>query len=293
MDPDARILVVDDDDGSRQALSALLMSEGYEVETARNGLDALECVRDGRFDLVISDVQMPGLDGFAMVRNLRRITEYRDLPVILVSGQANPDRRTIGLHLGADDFMAKPLDFDELLARIQIQLRHTERNRQLLLESLRDELTGMLNRRGILQVLTCELKDAQREESHTSVLMIDLNDFKRINDTRGHAAGDEVLRSVAESIRTTIRARDRVGRLGGDEFLVVLTNTDAEEAHGLIDRIRQCSSVASLAVGSATGQGADLADVLIRRADEAMYADKRRGRRSSRNLQSSGPGHQK
>jgi two-component system cell cycle response regulator len=280
MDRDLRILVVDDDEGSRSALSALIMDEGYKVETARNGLDALKCVREGEIDLVVSDVQMPGLDGFAMVRNLRRNSKSRDLPVILVSGRANPDRRATGLHLGADDFMAKPLNFDELLARIEIQLRHSQRNQDLRQEALRDALTGMLNRRGILEVLGCELKNAQQEESFTSVLMIDLNDFKKINDTRGHAAGDEVLRSVADALRTTIRTRDRVGRLGGDEFLVVLTSTGAEEAKMLVERLRNCSSAASLAIGAATGQGADLADVLIRRADEAMYADKRGHQRS-------------
>ena len=278
---DTRILVVDDDQGSRLSLSALLADEGYEVETARNGHDALNCVRDRDIDLVVSDVQMPGLDGFSMVRSLRRISKFRDLPVILVSGRANPDRRTTGLHLGADDFMAKPLDFDELLARIQIQLRHAERNGELRQEALRDELTGTLNRRGILEVLGAELKEAKRQDSFTSVLMIDLNDFKRINDTRGHAAGDEVLRNVAEAIRSTIRARDQLGRLGGDEFLVVLTRTGAEEAALLVERLRKCSDAVSLAIGSATGQGADLADVLIRRADEAMYADKRGRRRST------------
>lgn len=281
MDRDARILVVDDDDGSRRALSALIMDEGYQVETARDGFEALKCVREGEIDLVVSDVQMPGLDGFAMVRNLRKKSKSRDLPVILVSARANPDRRTTGLHLGADDFMAKPLNFDELLARIEIQLRHVQRNQDLRKEALRDPLTGMLNRRGILEVLGCELKNAQRAETFTSVLMIDLNDFKKINDTRGHAAGDEVLRTVAESLRATIRTRDRVGRLGGDEFLVVLTSTGAEEAQVLVERLRQSTNVASFAIGAATGQGADLADVLIRRADEAMYADKRGGRRSA------------
>ena len=274
-----RILVVDDDHGSRLSLSSLLEDEGYEVETAQNGLVALQCMSEEEIDLIVSDVQMPELDGFSMVRDLRRKAKFRDLPVILVSGRANPNRRTTGLHLGADDFMAKPLDFGELLARIKIQLRHSQRNQRLQKEALRDPLTGVLNRRGILEVLSSVLKEAQRQDSLTSVLMIDLNDFKRINDTRGHAAGDEVLRGVAESLQTTIRAQDHVGRLGGDEFLVVLKATGAEEARQLVERVRHCTSEASLAIGAATSQGTDLAGVLVRRADEAMYVDKRgRGR---------------
>jgi diguanylate cyclase (GGDEF)-like protein len=281
MDTAAHILVVDDDRGSRIALSTLLQDEGYEVETAGDGAAALACIRQHPIDLVVSDVQMPGIDGFAVVKRLRRSSKSRDLPVILMSGEANADRRTTGLHLGADDFMAKPLDFDELLARIKTQLRHLQRNRDLLQEIVRDPLTGTLNRRGILEVLSSELKRAQRHESYTSLLMIDLNDFKIINDTRGHAAGDSVLRAVADALRCAVRAHDRVGRLGGDEFLVVLADTREEDAKVLIERLRECTDAASFAIGLATAQGSELPDVLIRKADAAMYRDKGERRRGT------------
>lgn len=275
MEPETvKILVVDDDSGSRMALGALLSDEGYEVETAGNGMEALSLIRRDGFDLVVSDVKMPGINGFDVVRKLRRSSKSRDLPVILVSGEANPDRRTTGLHLGADDFMSKPIDADELLARIKTQLRHLQRNRELLQQVVRDDLTGTLNRRGILEVLHAELKRALRDGSPTSVLMVDINDFKSINDTRGHAAGDEVLRDVAASLCCGIRAHDRVGRIGGDEFLVVLSQCGEAEARVLAARLRNCTEAVSLAVGSATAHGAELPDVLIRCADEAMYRDK-------------------
>ncbi len=282
MDRDASILVVDDDASSRLALCALLQDEGYEVETASNGASALRHIRDGKIDLVVSDVQMPGMDGFAIVRNIRRNSKTRDIPVILVSGQANPDRRTAGLHIGADDFMAKPLNFAELLARVETQLRHRERNQELLKEVVRDPLTNTLNRRGILEVLAQELKQAATRQGHTSLLMIDLNNFKMVNDTRGHAAGDEVLRQVASSLANTLRTGDYLGRLGGDEFLIVLAQTNYGEARVLAERLRQNTDAASLAIGVASAQGAELADVLIRRADQAMYLDKASSREPTR-----------
>lgn len=275
MERNPRILVVDDDEGSRLALSTLILDEGYEVETASNGADALQCIDEHPIDLVVSDVQMPGLGGFEVVRRLRRNLRLRDLPVILVSGQANPDRRTKGRKADAADFMVKPLDFDALLARIQTQLRCWRRIREQRHQLVSDPLARILSPSGISKVLAEFLKDAQEDESFTSVLMIAPNHGTKANGTRGPMPGQDVLRTVAEDLQTSLRFSDTIGRLGSGEFLVVLANTNLEDARGLAQRLRNSPSIALLAIGVATSRGSGRASLLMQKAEEHMRRDKR------------------
>ena len=287
-----RILVVEDDRGSRDALAALLRDCGYVVDTAADGVEALDKVRREPPALVISDVQMPRSDGFHFVAALRELAAAADVAVIVVSGLAAPERRAAGLDLGADDFLAKPLDPNELLARVRAHLRHVHRHENLVRRALLDPLTGVLNRRGILSVLRREQARARRTGMPLCVLMLDVNDFKALNDTHGHAAGDTALRRLAHELVRSVRIADHVGRLGGDEFVLVLPDTDERAADRLAARLTSLQPVSltgatsvdvgvSVSVGRATLQDDEDLDALLGRADQEMY----RSKRSSKTMQ--------
>ena len=281
-----RILVVEDDVGSRNALAALLRDERYEVTTASDGTEALAHIDANPPDLVITDVMMPNTDGFQLVKHLRERAALSDIPIILVSAVDDATRRVDGLDLGADDYLPKPLDVDELLARVRVHLRHSHRSREIVARCAIDELTGTLNRRGVMGVLDRERERARRDRTCLAVLVIDVDDFKSINDRFGHGVGDEVLRCVAGNLVRAVRANDRVGRFGGDEFMIVAPNTGLAAVEILTRRIQNVQQTPldlgggvelpiTLSVGSAVDSGTLDADELFNRADAAMYRRKR------------------
>jgi diguanylate cyclase (GGDEF)-like protein len=280
------LLVVDDDAGTREALAALLRDEHFRVTTACDAVAALDEIAHDRPALVISDVYMPRGDGFQLVRRLRSQVRTSHLPVILLSAAGSADRRTAGINLGADDFLAKPVDFSELLARVRSALRRAEDRAQLERRALFDPLTGILNRRGIGEVVARRLAGARRTGGSLSVLMVDVDRFKSINDVHGHAAGDTVLRQVARSLTSAVRSADLVGRYGGDEFLIVLPDGDADASQRLATRLRtlhlqplaigdECELEISVSVGVAWYQADDTVETLLDRADREMYRVKR------------------
>lgn len=287
-----RILVVDDDDDGRDALAALLEAHGYGVVRARDGSEALRTTERDSPSLVISDVVMPGVDGFELVRTLRARASSADVPVILLTGHDETTRRVEGLDLGADDFLAKPVAPAELLARVRVHLRHAERRRELERRIHVDPLTEVLNRRGLMATLRRELERARRDGTPMSVLMIDVDRFKHLNDTCGHAAGDVVLRNIARTLSEAVRAVDLVGRLGGDEFVVVVPNSDEPAAAALAERIALMRIApvevdgraieVGVSAGVATLRDGETIEALLERADRAMYSRKRLARGTDR-----------
>ena len=281
-----RILIVEDDDDVRDAIAALLEEQGYVVETARDGAEAVQKVEDDPPALVISDVRMPGMDGFHLVERLREQASTADVPIILLSALDEHERRVAGLDLGADDYLGKPAHPDELLARVRVHLRHAHRQQALVRRSLLDPLTGALNRRGILAVLRRERERALRTRTPLSVLMLDVDGFKALNDTHGHAAGDSALRLIARAIVDAVRVVDHVGRLGGDEFVVAVPDGDEQAAAALAARLEVLDLPAleveggevlrvEVSVGAATMREGESLDALLERADAEMYARKR------------------
>jgi len=282
-DSAARILLAEDDASTSELLQTFLESNGYEVATADTGRSALAALEHGGFDLVLSDLAMPGGDGFDLVTQVRRMGLV-DLPVILMSANYESALRVQGLNLGADDFVLKPLDLDELLARVQSHLRRSDRQTQLVRDTVMDPLTQVLNRRGIAEQF--EAHRAADPRRVVAALVIDLDGFKGINDRYGHATGDAALCAVSRALESTVRASDYVGRLGGDEFAVLMLDTDAESAEALAQRVRQLSPVpfasandeplqVGFSVGLSTGASDDL-DGLLAAADAQMYRCKRR-----------------
>lgn len=286
--PQDRILVVEDDASARQAMTMLLEYEGFEVQSAPGGHAALELVKHWIPDLVVSDVQMPGGDGFALVSSLRMVEGCKDVPILLVSARDEVDRRINGLDLGADDFMSKPVQPEELLARIRAHLRSSHRRRLLHQTCTIDENTSVLNRRGITEALEVELERARRGGCF-SVLLVDLDKFKSINDTHGHAVGDRVLRIVAQGIESARRSVDRAGRWGGDEYVVVLADCTKSAVPAALHRFREAieqeitlddGTLVQIrcSIGAATYSLDDQLEDLLVEADKAMYADKARRR---------------
>jgi len=277
--------VVDDDDDVRDALAVLLETHGYDVIRARSGLDAIACMECDSPTLVISDIQMPDIDGFHLVEALRARPSSAHVPIIVMTGHHMAARRDRALDLGADDYLAKPCDPAELLARIRVQLRHAHWHDELERRVQIDPLTDLLNRRGVIAALGHQLERARRSGAPLSVLMLDIDGFKQLNDTHGHAAGDAVLRNIARALTAAVRAVDVVGRLGGDEFVVIVPDGDEAAASGLAKRIAVLE-VPPVAIGAAeievrvsagvaTLRAGESIEELLDRADRAMYRRKR------------------
>jgi diguanylate cyclase (GGDEF)-like protein len=289
------ILLIEDNPEAREALAMLLEHHGYSVRCAENGAVALEEASRRPPDLVITDMEMPVLSGLELLQQFRGLPALADIPVIMVSAHHDITARVAGLDLGADDFVAKPVNLDELLARVRRQLLRSDRQREMARQSMVDSLTGVLNRTGLTNFFSRELEQPRLPGLTVAVMMVDLNDFKSVNDTWGHAAGDTALCAVACALQDALRAHDRVGRMGGDEFAIVLPGVRSEYCIELTQRVRQISPIVidlipgdglrvGLSLGLASAEPGETFAAVLARADEAMYEDKRRQKRARDSL---------
>lgn len=286
-----RILIVDDDLDARVVLSRLFGSEGYEVMTVDDGRSALQQIEQTLPDLIVTDLDMPRLDGMDLIRAIRARPAFSDIPIIVVSGSGDRSERIRGFDEGADDFMAKPVELGELLARANRQLRRHSQEQEHQRRSVADELTNVLNRRGIENFFARESVRCALTGMSLSVLFADLNEFKAINDSYGHVTGDVALCAVAQLLQESVRATDRVGRLGGDEFVVLMPSASAEVASEIAARIRSQFPIAlpiggdrsvplTFSIGTAAWTFDESFQDLISRADADMYRDKRQHKTS-------------
>lgn len=292
------VLVADDDVVSRRLLQVSLTNAGYRVQIAVDGAEALrafeqqECPR-----LVVMDWMMPKLDGLEVCRAIRELSPEPYIYIILLTSKGQPEEILEGLEAGADDYITKPFDLQELKARVRAGKRILDLQEQIVstrellrIQATHDALTGLLNRRAILEKLEQELARSAREGTQLSVIMADLDHFKRINDTYGHLAGDAVLCEAAQRLQASMRVYDAVGRYGGEEFLVVSPGCGLPEAAEQAERLRRRISeeavrvpdctipvTMSLGVVAATAEVRQPGD-LLRLADDALYAAKHSGR---------------
>ncbi len=301
--PDAeplQLLLVEDEPTQRLILTRKLSRAGYVVDTAGNGREALDKLLSGDYSLLLTDWDMPVMDGAALCRALRAADLPHYVYTLLLTGREGLEHVVAGLEAGADDYLVKPVEDVELRARLAtgrriVQLERSlraanEENRRL---SVTDPLTGVYNRRYLMDLLPRELERAARYGRPLSMIMTDLDHFKRINDTHGHLAGDEVLRAAVGVINDSIRKTDWVARYGGEEFLVVLPETTLANARIVAENLRtklasrplgagvlQLQVTASLGlVGWETAVPAQASlDELIARCDACLYASKAGGR---------------
>ena len=290
------ILVAEDDAIWANLLERLLKSAGYETVPAQNGFQALAIMsRDDAPHLAILDWQMPGLTGPELTARLRELRRELSPYLIMLTARNEPADIVAGLEAGADDYLTKPFHKAELLARlkagrrvIEAQLQLAESRRQLQWQAEHDPLTGIWNRRAILDHLARELDRCQRDGGLVSAGLIDVDGFKQINDTYGHQTGDEVLQAVIQCILHCLRPYDHLGRLGGDELLVVAPMKDNASPEALFERLRHAVrnsqppgsqlSTPTVSIGWAASSGSHSPDQLLRLADSALYAAKRLGR---------------
>ena len=289
----ANILVVDDEPGIRETIQDAIQYAGYACWTVANGEEALKLLEVKPIDLLIADIRMPGLDGFALTSIVK---ETYDTDVILITGYGKDFQYEEAIEKGASEFILKPVRLQELLVRVKRVLREraflAERRRmeQKLLElTITDSLTGLYNMRHFYSQLRQEMDRALRYEQPLSLLLLDVDRFKQYNDTYGHLEGDAVLSKLAEVIRECLRTSDTAYRYGGDEFIVILPQTHDSQALKVAERIRERFPAvyadrvpngnmdATLSVGVVEYVSGEGLPMLIKRADQAMYKAKRAG----------------
>lgn len=293
------VVVADDDRLTREAVSSVLRAHGYTVEALADGQAAVERVGRGGVELVLLDILMPRLSGLEACRLIKGMTSDSFLPVVLLTVKTDSASRVEGLKIGADDYVCKPFDERELIARVEAMLRikklhdHVAESRAKLEQlSLHDELTGLYNYRYLNSRMSEEFKRAERYHDPLACLVIDIDRLQAHNEAGGRAHGDRVIRSVADSLRRSVREVDVVARFGGDEFLVLLPSTHFAGSVTVAERIWRDVSERSvigdnaetarptLSVGVALFPSRDVRtkDQLLRASDSALNHAKREGK---------------
>jgi two-component system cell cycle response regulator len=305
----ATILLAEDDPVTRMLMTRFLKKAGYEVDAVANGSEALDRMTARYYPMLVTDWEMPEMDGVALCKAVRNMQLDGYVYALLLTARDSKEHIIAGLEAGADDYLVKPVHEAELIARLNAGRRilnleqslraANQRNRIL---SITDALTGAYNRRYLMEQLPRELERCRRYAYPLSVLMCDVDHFKKINDVRGHAAGDEVLQQFAARAQKSIRTNsDWVARYGGEEFLIVLPETPHEGALHVAEKLREvisatpfatrtgdCAVTASFGVASTGSNGPDIllkVDALIRTADECLYQSKQDGRNRTSGLE--------
>ena len=295
------MLLAEDDPVARLMTARHLKKAGYEVVAVADGGAALEALRARFFPVLLTDWEMPVLDGLGVVSAVRNGEWPGYIFTILLTGRDSKASVLAGLEAGADDYLKKPVDEAELLARMKTGWRIAELERRLraaqqeaLRLSLTDALTGTSNRRDLVERLPAEVERARRYKHTLSVVMCDIDHFKKINDTHGHPAGDAVLRAFGGMLKATLRnGGDWVARYGGEEFVIVLPETDLRGAETVAEKLRLAAAALTVAHGGAnisltssfgvSSLGSEwpegsVADALLAQADVCLYQSKQGGR---------------
>lgn len=292
------VAVVDDDAAIRRLLRLLLHRAGYETREYATGQEASVSLREEPWDLAILDRRLPEMDGIALAEELKAIPEFRWRYIVMLTGEDDQDAKVEGLESGADDYVTKPFQPREFLARIRagerivrLQKELLETNKRLELLSITDGLTKLNNHRYFQDELVRAFEESMRYGRPLSLAMIDLDFFKKVNDTYGHAVGDEVLKCAAKLFRQSARSTDLVARYGGEEFAVMMPETDLEDAAVFAEKIRSIIEstsfdtaagsipvTVSIGVASVPHSRITTPKELIVAADKALYRAKKNGR---------------
>jgi len=289
----AKIHIVDDEEFDLRALETVLKGAGHEVIGSMSAEEALPKIIACPPDAILLDIRLPGMDGFDMCRRLRENPDTLNLPVMFITAWYTDEESLVrGLKLGSTDYVTKPVRSRELLARLSALLKTKEMVEHIRTISLNDPLTGLANRRLLIQRVSEEISRTKRDNTPFSVLMIDVDHFKSINDSFGHQAGDHVLQKVANVLRESLRREDLISRYGGDEFCVIMWPRRSESTETVAERLRaavesqpvQLSEVrlnVTVTIGGIAIEKLDdsvKTEQLIASADRALYEAKRSGR---------------
>ncbi len=294
------LLIIDDSPTSRSEIRQILRHGGIcrEFHEAADGISGLKMALAQSVDLILCDLEMPGMDGFKFLAMKNSREELRDVPVIILTSHEKQETKIRGLEQGASDYLTKPFDSGELIARVRVQLKiknlqdELRKSNELLRQlAVTDPLTQLANRRSLMETLGREFERAKRLQSSLAVIMVDIDHFKRVNDTFGHQDGDRVLISVGQLLARQLRPYDMAARYGGEEFALILPDANGRSAGQVAERLRSLISeltfggtlsrlkvTASFGIAALPSSRIHSLDDLIREADEALYRAKREGR---------------
>ncbi len=300
----AKVLLVEDDSIQANITKELLEKVGYDVLWAADGINAIKTVKSERPDIILLDLILPGLDGYEVCRWLKLDESTKGIPVIMLTVKKELSDKISGLQIGADDYLPKPYNELELNARIYASLRTKTLQDELKMKNkqleellykveymaITDALTELYNRRRLHDVLGKEFERSKRYSTPFSVVMLDLDHFKKVNDNYGHQTGDMILRGVAKILLSSIRDIDTASRYGGEEFVLVLPNTARNDAKNVAERIRETIEknnfsiiennllTVSIGISGLPDKKIETEDKLMRCADIALYRAKQNGR---------------
>ncbi|MSN25066.1 MAG: diguanylate cyclase [Geobacter sp.] len=294
------VLIIDDSSTVRERIikvleSFSLFTRYYEAE---DGLEGFKKLLSAPVDIILCDLEMPRIDGFKFLSMLKSRPDLQDVPILILTGMDDRELKIKGLEQGASDYITKPFDPGELVARVKVHLKikklqdELRRSNELLLElSNTDHLTGLFNRRYMMDALDKEVQRCTRNGGFLSLIMLDIDHFKKVNDTFGHLQGDIVLQRVASQLQKELRNYDCAARYGGEEFIAILPDSSLKESVFVADRIRlslqalkfsgalsPLNITASLGVACYPSEGVSSVDDFIKVTDDALYRAKNNGR---------------
>ncbi len=285
------VLVVDDQPNNLKVLLTFLERQNFQVMVAQNGERALQAVANGQPEILLLDVMMPGMDGFETCRKLKENKETASIPVIFMTALDGVEDKVTGFEVGGVDYITKPFQEVEVLARLNTHI--TMRRQQLALERMatHDQLTGLYNRHHFINTFEQEMNRCRRYKNDLVLMMLDIDHFKKVNDTCGHKCGDNVLQQLAGRLEDTVRTTDSTFRFGGEEFVILLPETNINSCYHVAEKIRKaCAEVpfsldcnlktitVSIGIVSYHGQPLQNINDLINFADQALYQAKENGR---------------
>lgn len=284
MEPKPVVLIVDDAASNLQFLAQML-KDSYHVKVATSGQKALEMAKTLP-DLILLDVVMPDMDGYEVCKRLKHEEQTRDIPIIFITAKNETEDEEHGLTLGAVDYIAKPIRPAIVQARVRTHILLKQQYKQLKKLALHDQLTGLYNRHFLMDIAEKKISGARRHSHSLSLILLDIDHFKLINDRFGHAQGDHILTSVAGVIDKFCRAGDIAARIGGEEFVLLLDHCNLQDGQIKAEKVRQqieqlmpenIKVTASFGVAEFLGK-TDTFDSLLQRADQALYLAKNEGR---------------
>lgn len=287
----SRILIVDDSTLNLSNMRKILEAEEYKVFTSHGGNALLEYIPVIKPDLILMDIIMPTVDGVTLCQRIKAVEELRDIPIVMVTSRTDGSDIKEAYHAGAIDYIRKPVIKEEIISRISIILKNIHQNRELEKLAKRDSLTGLYNHKTTIEIATETLKKMRNLGKSFSILMLDIDYFKKVNDTYGHNIGDYVLLNVSQMIKTIIGPKYHVGRYGGEEFCVIISDLSDIDVMALCYQINhqikatpfiyeQKKINITISIGACYCElltGAHLIDI-IKKADEMLYQAKDEGR---------------
>lgn len=286
-----RVLVADDSKLNIAMITDILRSEGYEVFSVNSGLDVMDSAYRIKPDIILLDLIMPGKDGFTVCSELKCNHDLRNIPVIMVTARTEARYLKMALEIGAFDYIRKPMDAIEIIARLKSALRYKEYQDKLEEMAMKDGLTGLYNHALLIDLLSKEHSKQSRKEGNLAFVMLDIDFFKNVNDTYGHLQGNEVLKGMAKIMLSSIRESDIAGRYGGEEFALILPEIPKDKVILVCERIRRrvalypfevqgqtINITVSIGVCYKPGDSAISYNDMIRLADDALYEAKHSGR---------------